>query len=69
MKFKKYYMWWSQSLSNQAFWYKEMKRTTHIFKGRTQEEAMRKMNKFLSFANITGRFLCVEEGLEPKSVT
>lgn len=61
-------MWWAQSLSDQAFWYSPFKKTSHIFKGRTHTEATRKMDKFLSFARITGRFLCVEEGLKVEKV-
>ena len=62
--FKKYYMWWSQSQTEQGFWYTPWKKTTHIFKGRTQKEATNKMNKFLNYAEIKGRFLCLEDGLE-----
>jgi len=68
-KFKNYNMWWAQSLSSQAFWYGEWKKTTHIFKGRTLKEATNKMNKFLSSAMITGRFLCVENNFKPEPTT
>jgi len=63
--FKTYYMWWAQSLTGQGFWYSKWKTTTHTFKGRTHKEAISKMNKFLSSANITGRFICLEAGIEP----
>lgn len=66
--FTNFNMWWAQSLSDQGFWYGKWKKTTHIFKGRTHAEATRKMNKFLSFARITGRFLCVKPGLVPEHV-
>lgn len=64
MKFKIYYMWWQQSLSQQTLMYSPWKKTQHIFKGRNQKEAQRNMDKFLDIAQITGRFLCVEEGYE-----
>ena len=63
-KFKTYWMWYQQSLSEQALWYSSWKKSTHSFSGRTHKEATRKMNNFLSYAEITGRFLCVEEGCE-----
>jgi len=62
--YKKYYMWWQQSLTGQSFQYSPWKKTAHVFKGRNQQEAMNKMNKFLDIAQISGRFLCVEEGYE-----
>ncbi len=68
IKFYNYNMWWSQSLSSQGFWYGKWKKSTHIFKGRTFGEATKKMNKFLSYARITGRFLCVKEGYIPEHV-
>ena len=61
-------MWWAQSLSDQAFWYADFKKTSHTFKGRTLAEAEKKMKKFMNEAQITGRFACVEEGFEPKPV-
>lgn len=64
MKQKIYYMWWQQSLRDQSFFYSPWKRTDHVFKGRNQKEATRKMNNFLNVARITGRFLCVETGYE-----
>ena len=67
-KFIDYNMWWCQSLSSQALRYTNWKKTTHIFKGRTHMEATRKMNKFLSFAKITGRFFCVEPGFTPEHI-
>lgn len=63
-KFKTYWMWWQQSLSDQSFFYSPWKRTDYVFKGRNQKEAQNKMNKFLNMARITGRFLCVESGYE-----
>ena len=61
---KTYYMWWQQSLTNQALQYAPWKKTQHIFKGRTQREAQRKMDETFRYAGITGRFLCVEEGYD-----
>lgn len=57
-KFKTYMMWWTQSVNGS-----EWKQTSHNFKGRTQQEAMNKMNKFLKGAGIQGSFLCVERGV------
>ena len=59
-------MWWAQSLSDQAFWYADFKKTSHVFKGRTFREAEKNMKIFLRMAQITGRFLCIEEGFKPE---
>lgn len=64
MKFKIYYMWWQQSLSQQTLMYSPWKKTQYIFKGRNQKEAQRNMDRFLCVASIGGRFLCVENGYE-----
>jgi hypothetical protein len=63
-KFKTYYLWWQQSLSDQTLAYAPWKKTHHKFKGRTQKEAQKKMDEVFRFTRITGRFLCVEEGYE-----
>ena len=57
-------MWWQQSLAGQSFQYSHWKNTNHTFTGRNQDEATKKMNRFLDIAQITGRFLCVENGYE-----
>ena len=41
-----------------------LEKTDHIFKGRNQKEAQKKMNKFLASVRTTGKFLCVELGYE-----
>jgi len=63
-KFKTYWMWWAQSLSDQTLGYAPWKKTHHSFRARNQKEAMKKMDDSFKDAGITGRFLCVEEGYE-----
>ena len=54
-------MWWQQSLTDQTLGYSKWKKSQQSFKGRTWEEATKKMQRFLDIAKITGRFLCVED--------
>ena len=64
MSFKNYYMWWQQSLTRQSLQYSTWKKSQRSFKGRNHKEATRKMNFFVGYAGLIGRFLCVEEGCE-----
>ena len=43
-----------------GFFGQDLKPTAHIFKGRSQNEAQRKMDKFLREARICGSF-CLKE--------
>lgn len=61
---KTYWMWWQQSLTSQSLQYAPWKKSQRSFKGRNHKEATRKMNFFIGYAGLIGRFLCVEEGYE-----
>lgn len=63
MAWKKYRMYRGRMTftgPGSGFFGPDYKPTAHIFKGRSQDEAQRKMDKFLTGAQISGSFFLQE---------